>query len=204
MKFSMKRIALTTVIVSFLVLVGFGCIKNPQTNKIIEEGKPVIDKNAILSEARQNGLIMDTGEIEHMKDSSVLVSDGKMITIQNLKSFVEKDVSKWSAAALADVTGSTRFGLAHTHFSGGIFTLIAQMGGLADSTDGSAYHGWLVKRGDGMQVVDVGIVQKINEEFFLVYQSKENLSSYDFFVLTLESNDGDSAPAEHLLEGQIR
>lgn len=204
MKLSMNRIALTTVIVSFLVLVGFGCIKNSQTNKTIEEGKISIDKNAILDEARQNGLIMDSGEIEHMKDSSILVSDEKKITVQNIKPFIEKDVSKWSAAALADVTGGSRFGLTHTRFFGGVFTLIAQMGGLTELADNLTYHGWLVKRGDGMRVVDLGTVQKINEGFFLVYQSKQNFSSYDFFVLTLEPDDGNNTPAEHLLEGLIR
>lgn len=204
MKFFTKRIALTTIVFSFLVLIGFGCVKNQQINKSVAEGKPAIDKNAILNEARQNGLIMDTGEIEHMKDPSVLVQDGKRIVIQNIKTFIEKDVSKWSAAALADVTGGTRFGLAYTRFSGGVFTLIAKMGGLADLADGPTYHGWLVKRGDGMRVLDAGIVQKINEKFFIVYQSKENLSSYDFFVLTLEPNDGNNAPAEHFLEGSIR
>jgi len=35
------------------------------------------------------------------------------------------------------------------------------------------------------------------------FTSDIDYSSYDFYVLTLEPNDGDPAPADHIVEGAV-
>jgi hypothetical protein len=196
----MKRIFLMTSVLLCFVVVGFGCVKDV---KPTVEQKQVIDRNAILLDARNQGLIMDTGEVEHMKDVSVLVQDEGNVVAPAWNSFAGTDYKTWTAAALADVTGGSSYGLAYLQFSKGTFRIVASFGGLVQPTDGSYYNTWLVKRGDGMKMINLGKLISSESEMKLTYASKTDLSEYDFFVVTLQSPDT-TIPGEHLLEGVIR
>lgn len=194
----MKRYLPIISLLACVVIVGFGCSRATKPGASEQQ---VIDRNAILMDARNQGLIMDTGEIEHMKDPSVLIVDQKKVTAPDASSFSGVDFRGWTAAALADVTSGTSFGLAHLKMLNGQFRIAANFGGLTQPTDGSYYQAWLVKRGDGMKIIDLG---KLNATAtVLTYASNTDLAEYDFFVVTLQSPNS-TIPGEHILEGVIR
>jgi len=68
----------------------------------------------------------------------------------------------------------------------------------------SFYEGWLVRRGDSFSVLSIGHAVKTEKGYMNVYQSPTDLSDHAFYVLTLEPEDGNSAPEEHILEGSFR
>jgi hypothetical protein len=53
-------------------------------------------------------------------------------------------------------------------------------------------------------MISTGKVVFIDEELTNVYVSGADLRGYDFFVLTLEHNDGDPHPEIEILEGQFK
>lgn len=183
-----------------VTIVGFGCNR---AVKPIDDQKEDIDRTAILLDAKNQGLIMDTGEIERMKDASVLILDEKKSVSPNWSEFEGIDFKTWSAAALADVTGGTSYGLARLNFSNEMFRVAASFGDLTQPTDGSTFQAWLVKRGDGMKVVNLGTLIPADQLMVLTYATKTDLREYDFFVVTLQPPNS-TVPGEHLLEGMIR
>lgn len=190
-----KAIYLLSII---LILTGFGCAKKqaPAVEKTAE-----IDRGEILEEARQNGLIMNEVEIEAMSNSTALQpTQGNNLTA--VGEFLKKDFKGWNSAALADVTEGGSFGLAFSKFEKGQFTLVAKMGNLPEVAEGEHYEGWIVKRGDIINVMNVGEVVKQEDQFVIVFRSQTDLSGYDFFVLTLES-DEIPTPSKHILEGSF-
>ncbi len=200
----MKKLAPLVITLAVVSLFGFGCAKSPDAQKQSSVTAQTIDRNAILLDAKKQGLIMDTPEIDHMKDPSVLIADEKKQELKSLATYLALDLKTWHVAALADVTGGSSFGLAHSLNKNGHFTLVAVFGGLPALNNGSHYEGWLVKRGDGMHVVNLGVAQTSGEKFVNAYESGTDFSSYDFYVLTVETSVATSEPGEHILEGVIR
>lgn len=183
-----------------ITVVGFGCNRAIKTTDVQKED---LNRTAILLDAKNQGLIMDTGEIERMKDSSVLVLDEKKAVSPSWAEFEGMDFKTWTAAALADVTGGTSYGLARLNFSNETFRIVASFGDLPNLTNGSSYQAWLVKRGDGMKVVNLGSLIPADQLMILTYATKTDLREYDFFVVTLQPPNS-TVPGEHLLEGMIR
>jgi len=73
---------------------------------------------------------------------------------------------------------------------------------LPDLTDEFFYEGWAVRKGDNLSVISTGELEKEDEGVYTnVYMNSEDLSDHLFYVLTIEPDDGDPAPAEHVLEG---
>ena len=196
----MKRISLMIGLAACVTIVGFGCTRAVLP---VKEQTESINRSAILLDAKNQGLIMNEGEIEHMKDPSVLVTDEKKATTPGWKEFDGIDFKTWNAAALADVTGGTSYGLARLNFSNNTFRVMANFGDLVQPTDGSTFQAWLVKRGDGMKVVNLGVLIPAEQLMVLTYATKTDLRDYDFFVVTLQSPNS-TVPGEHLLEGMIR
>jgi len=155
-----------------------------------------------LFEAQQNGLIM--GEEEMATMSAVSLTDVEGQTVDGVDSYLDRDVTEWSSAALADVTGGGSFGLAYTQYADGLFTLIAKMGALPEPADGYFYEGWLVRRGENISVISTGKAVVSGVWHANIFLSSTDLSDHDFFVLTLEPDDGNPAPTEHILEGIIK
>ncbi|MBI2475076.1 anti-sigma factor [Candidatus Uhrbacteria bacterium] len=185
-----------------LALFGFGCANKIDTVK--DENAPKeINREQILTQAKRDGLIMDDNEIEKMSDVSVLqTTNGKNQT--SFAQYIKKDFAGWNSAALADVTSGGSFGLAFSTFETGSYTLVVKMGNLPELSEGSHYEGWVVKRGNEMRVISVGQAIKNEDQFVIVFKSPEDLTAYDFFVLTLESNETDPSPSSHILEGTFR
>lgn len=185
-----------------IVLFGFGCSK--KTDNVVDGNvSKEINREQILAQAKRDGLIMNDNEIVAMSDVSVLqTTSGKNTT--SFSQYLKKDFQGWNSAALADVTTGGSFGLAFSKFEKGAYTLVSKMGNLPELSEGSHYEGWIVQRGDEMHVMSVGKAIKNEDQFIIVFKSTEDLTSYDFFVLTLEPDENNPAPAGHILEGTFR
>ncbi|MBI4714126.1 hypothetical protein HY771_03000 [Candidatus Uhrbacteria bacterium] len=188
-----------------LSLIGFGCARKTAPIVGVEEsqtGQVEINIEQILYEAKRDGLIMNDAEILAMASANVLQeSIGKNVAAVN--QYLKNDFKGWNSAALADVTAGGSFGLAFSKFEKGSFTFVAQIGNLPELAEGSRYEGWIVERGDSMKVMSVGEAKKNEDEFIIVYRAPKDLTVYNFFVLTLES-DENPLPDKHILEGMIK
>ncbi len=186
-----------------LVLLGSGCLGKANEEDTSIETSPRIDREAILLEARKNGLIMDADEAFRMSATTVS-ADSRGSVVANVDAYLKADFKGWLAGALADVNGGGSYGMAHARFLNGKFTFVADLGNLPELSDGAAYQGWLVLRGDQMDVVNVGNPVKTDKGYANVFITSENLRDYGFYVLTLEPDDDNPSPAGHILEGEIK
>jgi len=67
---------------------------------------------------------------------------------------------------------------------------------------GYFYEGWIV-RTEPFAVVGVGAFDVLDGVGFNNFTSNTDYSDYDQYVLTIEPNDGNPAPADHVLEGEF-
>jgi len=112
-----------------------------------------------------------------------------------------------TSGSLEDVSGGSSSGEATALFSEGGYSLEAIFSNnLPEPEEGYFYEGWVVRRGIGLSVISTGAAYK-DEDVGIYrndYTDERDLTDHDFYVLTLEPDDGDPAPAEHILEGVLQ
>jgi len=187
--------------VAFLVILGVGCLRASNVVVTDESGEVVIDRDAVLFEAKENGLIMTDEESESMKSA---ITDSVSEPVNDFSAVLGQDFKGWNAAALADVTGGGSYGLAHSQFVNGKYTLVVEMGNLPVPGEGYFYEGWIVRRGAELGVISTGRAVVYEDKYVNVFVSPTDYSDHDFYVLTLEADDGNPAPDEHILEGTLK
>lgn len=104
---------------------------------------------------------------------------------------------------LVDVSGGEASGFVQVDYSEGDYQLVAVFENLPELEEGYFYEGWIVRRGENMSVLSTGKVEAPDGMYVNMFSSTEDLRDHDFYVLTLEPDDGDPAPAEHIVEGDI-
>jgi putative hemolysin len=122
------------------------------------------------------------------------------------------DVTQKFEAELKDVTGATASGTAVAELSADAYTHSVSAKNLPALEEGFFYEGWLVQ----IEPLDVLSAGKMVPEgdpstssgqekgsFALALETPEDLTSYTRVVITLEPDDGDPEPAEHVLEGTL-
>ncbi|PJA45501.1 hypothetical protein CO174_02900 [Candidatus Uhrbacteria bacterium CG_4_9_14_3_um_filter_50_9] len=189
------------LLLSAILFVGTGCFGGGGVTET-EDPVNLIDHDAILLEAKENGLIMDDEEINSMRER--LASDVGLLQISDVATLADSELSESDTAALADVTGGESFGLAHAAYENGVYTMVARMGGLPEPAEGYFYEGWIVRRGEDLSVISTGPVTYLDNDVVNVYRSTTDLTDHNFFVLTLEADDGNPSPLEHILEGTFK
>ena len=66
------------------------------------------------------------------------------------------------------------------------------------------YEGWIVRKGEAFDVISTGRVSLSEEGVYVNdFMSTKDLTDHDFYVLTIEPDDGDPAPAGHVVEGTL-
>ena len=101
-----------------------------------------------------------------------------------------------------DIVTANSSGFVNALYQNGEYALNAQFGNLPEPKNGDFYEGWLVRKSDS-HVISTGKVEKINNVYTNLYMSSTDLTDHTFYVLTLEPNDGNPAPADHILEGEL-
>jgi len=83
------------------------------------------------------------------------------------------------------------------------YVLHAKFSGLTDPQGDDFYEGWVVRQ-NPFAFWSTGKLEKGDDGSYINdITSSIDYSEYDFYVLTLEPNDGDDAPADHILEGDV-
>jgi len=68
---------------------------------------------------------------------------------------------------------------------------------------GSDSHGkrfWLISNVVN-DVISTGKVDLVESKYTNIYNSNQDLTDHDLYILTIEPDDGDPAPADHIAEG---
>lgn len=94
-------------------------------------------------------------------------------------------------------------GLAQAVYKDGSYELTVAFENLPDPVGDDFYEGWVVRKGVNSNVISSGALKKVDGFYVNNFGSDEDLTDHDFYVLTLEPNDGDPAPADHILEGTL-
>lgn len=106
---------------------------------------------------------------------------------------------------LEDVSEGSAFGSASATY--GIeegYKIIANFEALPNPEGTDFYEGWIVRKGLNFDVLSTGKAEKdLNGNYENTFNSNENLLDHDFYVLTIEPEDGNPDPAGHILEGTL-
>lgn len=100
------------------------------------------------------------------------------------------------------VTDSSAVGYAKVTFIDESFTLDAGFTGLTDPLGDDFYEWWLVRKSP-FAFISTGKLVKKDGKYHNAFLSTTDYSDYDQYVLTIEPNDGNDAPADHILEGPV-
>jgi len=74
---------------------------------------------------------------------------------------------------------------------------------LSDPIGDDFYEWWVVRKSPFAFISTGKLVKKADGNYHDNFESSLDYSEYDFYVLTLEPNDWDDAPADHILEGDV-
>ena len=108
------------------------------------------------------------------------------------------------AGELEDVSGGDASGTAKAEYVEGRYLMEAEFENLPELEDDFFYEGWIVRK-DPLSVKSTGATYDKEEGVVANdFMSDNDYTDHDFYVLTLEPDDGDPAPAEHILEGTMK
>jgi len=82
------------------------------------------------------------------------------------------------------------------------YTLHAEFSWLTDPQGDDFYEGWVVRQSP-FAFISTGELEKKDGKYVNHYTSSVDYTDYDFYVLTLEPNDWNDAPADHILEWNV-
>ncbi|MBT4124002.1 MAG: hypothetical protein HN981_01105 [Candidatus Pacebacteria bacterium] len=116
----------------------------------------------------------------------------------------ESEVMEYQfSGQLSDVTDGDSSGVAKSNFENGLYSMVATFEDLPDPTGTDFYEGWVVRKGDDFSVISTGKAEIVGGQYINQYSFDEDLTDHTFYVLTIEPDDGDPAPADHILEGTM-
>ncbi len=105
-------------------------------------------------------------------------------------------------AQLQPVAAAAGWGEARMQTASNSSELIASLSGLDDPQEGYFYEGWLTSI-NPPGFISTGEVTKIKGAYVNTFSKAQDFSQYTQYVLTIEPDDGDPEPADHVLEGNF-
>jgi len=143
-------------------------------------------------------------DTEAMKDSmnTTMPSEddqSKYIPDPIMEQMIRQDYAY--SGELKDVTGGNATGTAKADY-GTEYFLYVTFENLLEPEGTDFYEGWIV-RSSPFNFISTGRVQKIAGQYMNLYNSDQDLTDHDFYVLTIEPDDNDPAPAGHVVEGRM-
>ena len=145
-----------------------------------------------------------TDEEKNMMETTQ-VANGGSVDSAEMPAFEPEDEFDY-AGELVDVSGGSASGFAMANFTNASdegYKMYATFENLPELEEGFFYEGWVVRRGNDFDVLSSGVAEKVDGKYVNTFVSNADLTDHDFYVLTLEPDDGDPAPAEHILEGTM-
>ena len=204
-----------TIIALVIIVVGVAYYviqQQAQKTEIVQEKTTVEkDKEAIVE--KKDGETMTDEETEAMMMKAEQTRDAMMKNVDDTMMKEMMTMVYQYSGQLADVTeGKTirgtstdgeSSGIAKANFKDSVYSLLVTFENLPDPQGTDFYEGWVVRKGSQFSVISTGEVEKVDEVYTDTYLSGEDLTDHNFYVLTLEPDDGDPAPADHILEGTM-
>ncbi len=191
-----KNLYKLTFLLSVVLLFGFGCDKSGNENSAGQENgqKNSYNYNDI------NQIMGDTELANKMATGRPSLDNTKQEVLGSDRGLMMAADGFIYSVLLQDVVGGQSSGLVKAGYKDKDYKLYADFANLIEPENGDFYEGWLV-RTDPFDFVSVGKAEKIGGMYSNFYSSKKDLTKYNFYVLTMETNDGNPAPAKHILEG---
>jgi len=110
--------------------------------------------------------------------------------------------------SLADVANTGGSGEAFLRYDAATNTsyIYAEIMNVPDPEGTDFYEGWIVKKGDARSPITTERLEREAPGMYTnVFEYQGDLSDgWNFYVLTLEPDDGNPAPAKHIVEGVLR
>jgi len=192
------------IILIVVVVGGLYLLKNSNEVDIQDKGE-VMDKTEDKMENKDDidAMMMDKGATDD--DMMKKIDDETMKMIMemaydysgNLKDVTEgKDIRGIN-------TGGLSSGVANANFKDSEYMLFVEFADLPDPIGTDFYEGWVVRKNPNFDVISTGKVEKINGIYTNTYSSGQDLTDHNFYVLTIEPDDGDPRPADHIVEGTL-
>lgn len=138
--------------------------------------------------------------------------DATQVAVDATTSAAMKTTSYDYSGTLADVTvaqnvttvttGGTAGGVSQATFADSKYMLLATFTNLPDPAPGYFYEGWVVRKSP-FHFISTGRVEKQNGVYTNEYLSTTDFTDHARYVLTIEPDDNDPAPAEHVVEGDM-
>lgn len=199
----MKRVALiflvllTILLVACQPIVGVDEASEPEAMEMKSEGAMMEKEESMtFEEEMMKSMVSDEGKMEH-KASMDGMMEGMDFQFQgSLEDVTSGDIRG------TPFDGSSS-GVAKAVFADGMYHLIVDFENLPDPVTDDFYEGWVVRKGLRFSVISTGALEKVDGKYVNKYMSSTDLTDHDFYVLTLEPNDGDPAPDAHVLEGTM-
>lgn len=146
-------------------------------------------------------------------NSDAITSSSNEISEEDVLAILGMPTSKFThRGALKDVTNSqvirnintqgAASGVAEFGFADNVFSVRAIFRTLPAPSGDDYYEGWIVRK-NPLSVVSTGKVSTVEGVYENAFTSDVDYSDHTFYVLTLEPNDNDPAPADHILEGAL-
>jgi hypothetical protein len=177
----MHKLAIATIISFSLILAGCSHTATPAET-------PPIPPTTTTS-APQN-----TPQATNPPEQKIIIDEGGLVPPgATLKPFPKN---------LKDVSGGNSNGYA-VAYSGESYTLLAGFENLPNPEGSDFYEGWVVRK-QPLSVISTGKAVKVKAgEYQNSFITQEDYGDHLLYVLTLEPDDGDPAPATHILEGTV-
>lgn len=202
----MKNTITFSLLTAALVLVGASCTTTEEatTNTAVEETGSTVAEVTVETDLVEETTEESEAMAEQMADTTAMATDEMESTFASDNSdglmTEEVEVEYTRMADLVDVSGGSATGTAKLGTNGeGEHILMVDFDNLPELEEGFFYEGWLVDK-DPFSFITTGATEVVDGQVVNLYSSNASLDQYDRYVLTLEPDDGDPAPAEHIVE----
>ncbi len=207
----MKKI-IGASLVLLLVIAGIAYTLIQQSSPVLDTPETVNDSASNIEVEADNQLdnvfpqtgdeVLDTNDTDNSNDPATSglapVSDEAETQADETSQTNEEPFVYTHSGRLDSVIDSmpTATGTAQFGYQDGKYNMEAVFSNLTP-----AHEGWLVDQSESEFFTTGEIDQETGTEGSNVWSSDEDVSRYDFYVLTLEPRDNDPAPADHIVEG---
>jgi hypothetical protein len=184
-KVAILVVGIVAVIVAFFT---FNSIRNDESDNLSQNEKSTQDDSTEQTD-------IDREQNQQDKDENNEVED---MVAYDLQAILEDVTSGDTVRGIN--TGGLSSGIANAAIAENKYVMEANFTALPNPVGTDFYEGWLV-RTEPFDFISTGKLTNVDGDYVDNFQSETDYSDYDQYVLTLEPDDGDPAPADHIVEG---
>jgi thioredoxin 1 len=198
-----KKIIVGGSLVALIVIIGIGVLTFTSGSDESESN----NQEEVVNQDDQDG--ESENEESDVMDGDPSTDNGKMdvegISMDDFQfqgSLVDVTATEDPSLLLGVQTEGNATGEAKYKFANGEYTLLATFENLPEPSGDNFYEGWIV-RPEPFDFISTGELTIEDGQYVNKYMTSTDYSDYNRYVLTIEPNDGDPAPAGHILEGDM-